>query len=98
MDRIHYDGDTFLPTLPEQDDLLVEVGYHFGATRLMPFVQDSRRDFDAEALPDDEKVQAGIGWMFRGHQGNLKLSWARLSVDGAEDRDEVWLSFQAFTF
>lgn len=98
VDWIHYDGDTFLVSLPEQDDLLVEVGYYFGATKLLPFVQYSQRDFDAEAFPDDEKLQVGLGWMFRGHRGNLKLSWAQLSRDGAPDRDEVWLNFQAFTF
>lgn len=97
VDWIHYDGDAFLP-IPEQDDLLVEAGYYFGGSKLMPFFQYSQRDFDSEALPDEEKSQVGLGWMFRGHKGNVKLSYAQLSRDGFDDRDEIWLNFQAFTF
>jgi len=97
-DWIQYDGDTFLPTLPKQDDLLVEAGFYNAATKLMPFVQYSTRNFDNPLLPDDDKLQAGLGWMFRGHKGNLKLSWAQLGKDGAPDRNEIWLNFQVFTF
>jgi len=97
-DWIHYDGDVFLPTLPKQDDLLIEAGYYNKATKLLPFIQYSERDFDSAVLPDDDKLQVGLGYMFLGHKGNLKLSWAQLGRDGAPDRDEIWLNFQVFYF
>ncbi len=97
-DWIHYDGDVFLPNLPKQDDLLVEAGYYNAATKLMPFVQYSERDFDSAALADEDQIQVGLGYMFLGHKGNLKLSWAQLGKDGAPDRDQIWLNFQVFTF
>ncbi len=97
-DWITYDGDVFLPTLPKQDDALVEAGFYFGATKLLPFVQYAKRNFDDPALGDEDQLQVGIGYMFRGHNGNLKFSYGRLSKDGTADRDQLWLNFQTFAF
>lgn len=97
-DLMRYDGDTFFPQFPEQDALLVEAGYYFGESRLLPFVQYSSRDFNASATPDQDKIQVGLGWMFGGHRTNLKLSWAQISTDGASDVDEIWLNFQVFRY
>lgn len=97
-DWINYDGDVFLPTLPKQDDAMVEVGFYSAATKLLPFVQYAKRNFDDPVLADEDQLQVGVGYMFRGHNGNLKFSYARLSKDGTSDRDQFWLNFQAFVF
>ncbi len=97
-DWINYDGDVFLPTLPKQDDGLVEVGFYSAATKLLPFVQYATRNFDDPAQGDEDQLQVGIGYMFRGHNGNLKFSYGRLSKDGTSDRDQLWLNFQTFAF
>jgi hypothetical protein len=93
-----HDGGSFLAQLPEQDNLLVEAGYHFGATKLMPFVQYSARDFKSPAGIDEDKLQVGLGWMFQGHGRNLKLSLARITPDVGPDSDELWLQFQVLRF
>lgn len=97
-DWSHLDGDVFLPALPEQDNLLVEAGFYLASMKLLPFVQYSERDFDDPGRADGDKVQVGLGYMFAGHGGNLKLSYAQIGTDGAEDVDEIWLNFQAFKF
>lgn len=93
-----YDGDTFLPSLPEQETLQAEIGFYAGATKLMPYVQYAERDFDDAFRADQEQLQVGVGWMFGGFNQNVKLSYTRISQDGADDRDQIWLNLQAFTF
>lgn len=97
-DWIQYDGDTFLPQLPDQDTLMVEAGYYFSDSRLLPFVQYSTRDFDAGTAADQDRLQVGLGWMFDGHRTNLKVSWAQVSTDGLSDVDEIWVNLQVFRY
>ncbi len=92
------DGDTFLATLPEQENLLVEAGFYINSLKLLPFIQYADRNFDDDALADTDKVMVGVGYMFAGHNGNLKLSYGQHGVDGGDDRDEFWLQLQLFRF
>ncbi|MEJ2514526.1 MAG: porin [Gammaproteobacteria bacterium] len=94
----HLDGDDFLTSLPEQDNIWFEAGWYFGGLKLMPFFQYTERDFDSESLADAETMQFGLGYMFRGHNGNVKFSWATTDVDGADDIDTFWINLQAFKF
>lgn len=97
-DYSNYDGDVFLPSLTQQDTLLVEAGYYAGGPKLMPYVQYSQRDFDNPLQADQEQLQIGVGWMFGGFNQNLKLSYTQITQDGAPDRDQIWLNLQVFTF
>jgi len=92
------DGDVFLTSLPEQENLLVEAGFYMDGLKLLPFVQYAEQDFDDVTRADQDKLMIGLGWMFGGHNANLKLSFAQISTDGAEDVDEIWLNFQVFKF
>lgn len=92
------DGDDFLPSLPEQDNIMVEAGFYFSSMKLLPFVQYTSRDFDSEALDDVDKTMIGIGYFFRGHGGNVKLSYANVDSDNGVDQDEIWLNLQVFSF
>jgi hypothetical protein len=40
----------------------------------------------------------GLGYFFRGFNGNLKFSWGQRDVDGGSSTDTIWLQLQAFTF
>ena len=53
----HLDGDDFLTSLPEQDNIFAEAGFYHAGTKLMPFLQYSNQDFDDGALNDVEKMQ-----------------------------------------
>lgn len=92
------DGDDFLPSLPEQDNIFAEAGFYHAGTKLMPFVQYSDQDFDSSAFNDVQKTQLGIGYMYNGYNGNLKFSYAKVDTDGGNDRDEWWLQAQFFKF
>lgn len=92
------DGDDFLTSLPDQDNTFIEAGYYHAGSKLMPFLQYSDRDFDASGASDQEITQIGLGYMFRGHNGNVKFSWATVDNDGGDDEDQIWLNMQVFAF
>jgi hypothetical protein len=92
------DGDVFLPTLAERENLFVEAGFYISSLKLLPFIQYSESDFDNAATPDTDKFQVGLGYMFNGHNGNVKVSYGKLGTDGGKDRDEFWLQLQLFKF
>ena len=92
------DGDVFLTSLPEQENLMVEAGFYFAGLKLLPFVQYAERDYDNDSLNDQDQLMFGLGWMFAGHNGNLKLSYSQISTDNAEDQDVIWLNLQIFRF
>lgn len=93
------DGDVFLPSLPEQTNVMLEAGFYLASMKLLPFVQYAEQDFDDSGLNDNDKFQVGLGYMFAGHNGNVKFSYGKLGTDGgADDRDELWLQLQLFRF
>lgn len=93
------DGDTFLTSLPEQDNIWAEAGIYFANSKLQPFVQYAERDFANAALADEDTWQIGLGYIFGGgHGGTLKFSYAQTSVDGGNDTDTLWFQMQVFKF
>ncbi len=92
------DGDVFLPSLPDQDNMTLEAGFLFGEAKLMPFVQLSSRDFSDSALADVDTTMVGLAYFFRGYNGNVKFSWLNSDVDGGASTDIIWLQLQAFYF
>lgn len=95
---MHYDGGTFLKTLPEQDAYLVEVGYHALGNRFSPFVQHQSRRFAASTSADQRQTMVGAAWWMAGHQRNLKLAVGRQHVEGQPDRAVAVLQLQIFYF
>ncbi|MCH5377762.1 MAG: OprO/OprP family phosphate-selective porin [Planctomycetes bacterium] len=94
----HVDGDNFLPTLPEQDNIFAEAGFYFSDMKLLPFVQYTDQDFDSSSFNDTKKTQLGVGYFFNGYNGTLKLSYAKVDSDGGNDANQWWLQLQAFKF
>jgi hypothetical protein len=92
------DGDDFLTSLPDQDNIMLEAGVYLSGLKLLPFVQYTSQDFDSSSRNDVDKTMIGIGYFFRGHGGNVKLSYANVDTNGGNDRDEIWLQLQAFSF
>lgn len=91
------DGDVFLTSLPDQENTTLEAGFYLGGSKLMPFVQLSNRDFK-DATADVDTLMVGIGYFFRGYNGNVKFSWLQSDPDGGSSTDTIWLQLQAFTF
>jgi hypothetical protein len=94
----NHDGGDFLTSLPKQDALMIEAGFYSAATRLLPYVQYNRRDFDSPSRADQEKIQVGLGWMFGGHGRNLKFAIGQIATDGQDDATELQVQLQVFKF
>jgi hypothetical protein len=93
------EGDpTFSPSMADQENMLIEAGFYVASLKLLPFIQYAESDYDNSALADTDKFQVGLGYMFNGHNGNVKFSYANLGTDGADDKDEFWLQLQLFKF
>ncbi|MEM9558609.1 MAG: porin [Acidobacteriota bacterium] len=98
LDRILYDGgDTFI-SLPEQETLLLEIGYLFGSSRLQPWLQYAERDYDDPARADTDSTFVGVNYRLEGHKRVLRLAYGQLGTDGADDRDVLQLTLQIFQF
>jgi hypothetical protein len=98
VETIEFDGGDFAPDLPQQRTLLAQLGFHFEAIDLTPFVRYAERDFDADALADEERVQLGVSWFPSGHRFNVKAAVERLEVVGLPDRDRFSIQAQLFAF
>jgi hypothetical protein len=98
LETISFDGGDFAPGLPEQQTLLAQAGYHFAGPRLTPFVRYAERDYDEEALADEDRLQLGLSWFPSEHRWNLKAAFERLEVTGLPDRDRVSIQAQLFAF
>ncbi len=111
-DWLHYDGGTFLTSLPKQNTILVEAGYYIKAAAFGPFVQYAKQDFDEETINvgsptashrNNDKALFGLAYWGNGHKYNVKLGVARLSyhnepgIDLA-NRTQVVLQAQIFTY
>jgi len=97
-DYVQIDGDTFLPALPEQTNLMVESGIYIASIKLQPFVQYASQNFDDPARIDEERYTAGLGYFHSGHNNNLKLSYTRIEPKRGENRDQINLQWQIFQF
>jgi hypothetical protein len=98
IEGIEFDGGEFAPELPQTRTTLAQLGFHFGAADLTPFVRYAEKDFDLDALADEERLQVGLSWFPAGHRWNLKAAVERLEVTGLPDRDRFSLQAQLLAF
>jgi hypothetical protein len=82
---IHFDGGTFLPTLPRQNTWEAEGGYHFTAAKLTPWAKFETRSIDdafvTAANQDEHRLQLGLTYYMMGHNLNLKAAYSRNTFD-----------------
>lgn len=90
------DGGKLAPTLAEQQTAMVELGWHFRAAKITPFVQYSQRDFKKAALADTDALQVGAAYWINGHVANVKASYGILGTDHGKDRDQIVVQLQLF--
>ena len=92
------DGDTFLTSLPKQDNFLLEAGFHFGKGKYSPFVQYAARNYDNTTTADQNSLQVGFAWWMAGHNRNLKASIGRQHTEGQPDRLQALVQLQIFYY
>lgn len=96
-DVIRFDGGSFLKSLPEQTETLVEGGYLIGATRFQPIVVYGKRNFDHGGI-DETRYGAGINYFLSGHNANVKAQYVRVKPDGTSASNQFTVQFQVFYY
>lgn len=94
----HGDGHGTFPELAEQDALQIELGYFFGAQKLMPFASFAHRDPEAAPRLGEDRLRIGLAWLPKGHRRSLKVAWGRLEPDQGAARDQLIAQLQLFAF
>jgi hypothetical protein len=95
-----YDGQSWFPTLPRQNDFLVEAGFYFGSAKVHPFFQYQSVNHAnaADEAKDSRRYQLGLHYYVSGQ--NLKLSAAYTRLDplraGAPSTNQLTIQLQAF--
>lgn len=92
-----FDGGDFLPALPKQDDILVELGFLIGGV-VTPYIQWAQQDFDDSTRNDETQGQIGVNWWIKKHNLNLKLAYTQIDRDNFDKRNQLRLQFQFFNF
>ena len=78
---IHYDGGTFLTTIPKQDDVLVEAAYYLSAAKVQPFLKYESQKFayDVDKAKDQDRFGGGLNWYVSAQ--NFKITAQYLRVE-----------------
>jgi len=98
LDYIHYDGGTFLTSLPEQDVLYGEAGYYFPKAKLMPFFTYSSKDVASTDAGDETRWSVGLGYMAFGHNVNIKAAYGKVEPGVGKSADQFTIQMQGFYF
>jgi hypothetical protein len=95
---MHYDGGTFLSSLPRQQTIELEAGVHFVRAKITPVVQYTRRTFADPVTPLQTAWQAGAAYWIAGHQRNIKVTAGQLRAEGQPSRTQVLVQLQLFYY
>lgn len=98
FDHIRYDGGTFLKSLPEQRDTLLEAGYLIGKTKFMPVVQFSQREFASPTSHDEKRYAAGVNYFISGHNANIKTLYTRIDNHAFDGANQITVQIQFFYY
>jgi len=98
IDYTRFDGGTTLPTLPKQDDVLVEAGFLIKTLKVTPVLQWVRRNVDALEAGDEDRTSLGANYWWAKHNANIKFAYTRIAPRGAGRQHELTLQFQVFYF
>jgi len=97
-DLIQYDGGDFLTTLPEQDALLVELGYLTPGGKWQPWIQYADRDYSDPTKADETQTWVGVNYRIAKHNRVFRVAYGQIDTDGADKRDVLQFTLQIFQF
>jgi hypothetical protein len=102
VDVVHYDGKSWITTLPKQTDTMVEAGYRFGAVQLSPIVRVEALTManPIPAAPNVLRLGGGVAWWAMSHNANVKLFYTYIRPDSATLRkvSQINLQMQFYVF
>lgn len=80
VQAMHYDGGTFLKSLPKQNDYLAEFDYYMAPVKTQPFVKFEEQKFSATSNPSKDVFRFGAGFNYYVYGQNLKLTGQLLRI------------------
>jgi Phosphate-selective porin O and P len=98
FDYNHFDGQTFLPTVPRQNTYLGEVGMMIRPIRVTPFLQLTNRDVTSTTVTDERRTSVGAAYWWAAHNANVKAAYTRITPGAAAEQHEFTLQLQLFSY
>ena len=98
FDYNYFRGDTTLPSLPKQNDVLLEVGYLITAAKVTPVFQFAHRDVTIGNAGDETRWSVGANYWWAGHNANVKAAFTRIDSPRNADQKEFTIQLQLFYF
>ncbi len=103
VDYTHYDGGTFLPTIPKQSVVFAEAAYYFHDVNVAPFVQANYDNMNTSipgksGFANQHFIQGGLAYYVKGQNLNVKFGAGSCGGDGIHTQTQLLLRVQAFIF
>jgi hypothetical protein len=102
LNVVHYDGKSWIPSLPKQTATMIEAGYRFGAFQLSPIVRFETLTManPTAGSPSVMRVAGGIAWWVMSHNANVKLFYTYIRPDSDTLRkvSQINLQMQFYVF
>jgi hypothetical protein len=98
---IHYDGGTFIKTIPRQNDFLVELALYAAAAKLQPFGKYESQKFSNTIDKPKDQTRWGAGLNYYVSGQNLKLTGQYLRVtpkSPLKETNEFTFQFQVWYY
>jgi len=92
------DGGTTFRTLPEQNVVLLELGYFFRQLKLTPVLQYTNRAVSDSSVGDETRWSLGLNYWWRGYNANIKGAYARIDPRTLASQNEFTIQLQLFYF
>jgi hypothetical protein len=90
-------GETFL-TLPEQDVILLELGYFLREYKVTPVFQLTRRAIEGADAGDETRWSIGANYWWAGHNANIKAAYTRIDPRGGANQNQFTIQLQLFYY
>jgi hypothetical protein len=98
IDYNHFDGGVTLPTIPKQNDLLLELGYFITSLKLTPLLQFAHRGVVDVSRGDENRFSIGANYWWAGHNANIKAAYTRIDSSGLASQNEFTMQLQLFYY
>jgi hypothetical protein len=98
---MHFDGNSFIPTLPRQNTYLTELAYYISAAKFQPFGKWEQQSFSAGSQKKNDIKRYGAGAHYYVYGQNLKLSAQYLRImpkKPIKDTNEFTVAMQVYYF
>lgn len=92
------DGDVTFLTLPEQNVVLLELGYFLRDLKVTPWLQYTNRGITGTNVGDETRWSIGLNYWWAGHNANVKAAYGRIDPRGLAEQNQFTIQLQFFYY